>query len=169
MKNIYHFTSEENWEKIQKSGFLLPLSNPIDEFAFGLLNIPQEIRDKIKSELYLCSIPAPFPDGWYESGLMESLQNRGNIILKLPLFEKSEGFVREHWPYSPQGYIESCGEDLWTKINKEPITICDGRYHEGSEKYIKSTVLLKDYKNNYRTPELWAPQKTPVGLIKRIK
>ncbi len=166
MDRIIHYTSRKNLDKIKNSGFLFPKSCPnMNHFKLSL-----RVQNIIRHESYLVGIPKPLEKGWVDSGLMSYLLNHtsGEVVLGIPLFENSKGFVRDHYYLSPKNFIEQYGENLAEKIYEGKIDPEDPRIINSVNLYIESTISLSDYCENYIAPEIWTPQKTPLDNLEIV-
>lgn len=174
MEQIYHYTSESNWEKIKEGGILMPKSGPFDSID-DIIAIPQRVKEIVTFKNYLVGIPPESLNKWIEYGLMDyvvdhiSKKTPKKVMLKVPIFNKEEAFVREHKFMSPKYFINSYEEDLWKKLwNCEISEEEDFRTKDSLIKYIESTTRLSDYKGQFEVPEVWIPQETPIDKLELV-
>ena len=177
MEKVYHYTSKKNWKKTQKTKILLPKSE-----GFHFEYVPERVIRILGSTIgvYLTALKNPQDRGWIQTGLMPLLteHTKGEVLLEIPVIEKEKAFVRDHSLNSPEAFLKEYGTDLYTIIhnNSHRYRNEPTKQHQFSERedetiirlrqrYLNSTILLKDYNGSYKAPELWLPQKTPLELI----
>ncbi|MDO8517330.1 MAG: hypothetical protein Q7S33_04360 [Nanoarchaeota archaeon] len=166
MEKVVHYTSKENWERIQESGFLLPKTGPND--CCGELS--DRVKNMFKADSYLVCMPRPLDNGWVESGLMDYVlkYTTGEVALSVPILDRKKSFVREHAHGSSKRFMELWGEDLFKEVEEGRLDSNDSRVLEGENKYLESTVPLDEYDGSYLAPEIWLAQTTPVDKLTRI-
>jgi len=100
----------------------------------------------------------------------------GEILLEIPIINREDDFVREHAHRSPREDVRLFGKDLFSEAmrrqkeeNPERFTKEEDIYlTERKSEYNNSIVMLNDYVGEFRAPELWVPQETPVSLIREV-
>ena len=87
MHQLIHYTSNKNWELIQKKSLLLHKSIPLDAVDNGLIEISDKVKDIIIHSTYLVGISTPLHKGWVDYGLMGKLliKTTDGVILKVPI------------------------------------------------------------------------------------
>ncbi|MDP3640742.1 MAG: hypothetical protein Q8R53_06120 [Nanoarchaeota archaeon] len=151
MDSMMHYTSWNNWKKIQETGFLLPNSL---EYIFS---------DRIQSPpwYFLVGIPHHYHEGWVSSGSMRELIIHtlgAEVMLQVPIVDKENAFIREHVHFSPQRLAE-VGIDFYCSDQSNP------RLQEAHRKYAASTIRLTEYDGDYQVPEILLPQTIPVNEL----
>ena len=195
MKEAYHYTSNENWDKIQESGLLLPKSKPFGSLMRNRnIKISERVSNIIRDNRYLVAVSNPEADDWKEYDLRDALldKNHGEVLLKVPILDTEGSFVRDHAHFSPKRFLELYGEDLvfnpsiQSEINSfymgllgiiglrdfavnHNLDVEDPRIKMGLSRYYESTKKLSDYTGDYKVEEIWLNQKTPLNLIERIE
>ncbi|MBI5066239.1 hypothetical protein HZA97_08445 [Candidatus Woesearchaeota archaeon] len=164
---VYHMTNEDNWERIQRDGFLKPCSvvkPPTYEYL---------IEDFYFGTFIVCGVNKNF-DEWKEHLLFDYLKtyitkNRAKLVtLSFPLKNISGIYVREHAHFSPKIFLELCGQDLWSLVfGHDQLLEEDKRELFNSQRLLRdhSVVKLADYSGMYKVPELWYPHPVPVDKI----
>jgi len=167
MKRLIHYTTKWSWDLIQESGFLLPKSDPQE----APIPFPEGMDLLLSADSYLVGLPESSCQRWVESGLMEYLlmHTGGEVILEVPILEPEKCFVRDHAPCSPKGFMERYGEDLWKELFQRRIDFTDSRIADAVRQYYTSTIALRAYKGDYRVPEIWVHQETPIDKLRVIK
>lgn len=199
MNEVYHYTSKENWRRIQEDGVLHPFTNP---FFGGMKRVGQKSkkvdmpsifdtgkscsevsRIMIESEGFLVGLPSPTHEGWNEYGLMDALlrHTSGEVILRIPVINPKGAFIRDHARYSPRRFMELyginlfdiCGSSEKCEASLMEILIREETWNERRTKawadYLQSQVSFKEYKGDYLAPEIWLSQYTSVNLIEEVK
>ncbi len=173
---IIHFTSEENWESIQNSGFLLPKTRP-DNFNQGDLD---DLKDTIKFDEYIVGIPTEKYNGWKESYITHRLWQYTSYeaVLKFPVTWQSGAFVRDHYLFSPRRFKDDLNINLMKhydqvyfreeEVDKDLQDLVSSYEKKFMEECTRSSIPLEDYDGSYKAPEVWSPQVTPIDLIERI-
>lgn len=179
MEYVYHFTSREGWEGIRASGVLNPntpneLYNPEDCAKLGIILSPR-LRSIMKDESYFVAIPELNHSGWQEYQLLDDLkfEARKGVVLKVPVINRKGAFIREHAHFSPKKFLDKFGIDLMhsEKICLEVIEngrVLDRRFIDAVNEYYESTTALEDYKGDFKVPEVWIPQKTPLDKLEVV-
>ena len=171
MDKIYHRTPERNWKSIRRDGTLFPRSNPL--LGINKKRLSRGVTDAISSDSYLVGLEDPTSRGWKDFGLMEHLKSylaREDDyieVLEIPILEESGAFVRDHSIVSSKTFLELYGADFMNgrernSIDKKEI------YEEHWEQYFETTIPLKLYKGDYKAPEIWIPQQTPLEKITHL-
>jgi hypothetical protein len=176
MKNIIHLTSNKNFGLIKQKEILEARTNP-DNFEFG---IGKKLKETIKFSDYLVGIPENSIKFWEDAGLKERLSQytSNEISLSVPIKTK-EGFVRDHFLYSPlrikQDYsIDLSDEDYQDSLFDEEFNPTkEGKkvskiVNECKRDYYNSSIKINDYKDNFKAPEVWIHQNTPLNLINKV-
>lgn len=165
--SVYHYTSNERWRLIQWAGKLYAVTSP-QNFGFSMkkFDVSKHARDIAKrSGDCIVGIPQYAAHRWASSGLMNHVLERttGEVILDVPVLERSNAFVREHKYFSPRRMIEVYGENLWgSTVPNDP------RVDAEIKRYFESAVPLEGYDGNYEVPEVWLPQNTPLSLLTKL-
>jgi len=174
MKEILHFTTMRNWEKIAKSGFVEPRSDPLWCFNFEerKSDTYRKYDEKYNGQLFIVGIPPGSYDAWVDWGLnlvhhaQDSIvlsepwnYTKPQVSLKIPVSDLKNILVREHRHLSKIEY-----EKVYGDVN--PIGFQDSRFYPRQKiKYIDSTVYLNEYGGNYDVPEIWLPYKVPLSIV----
>ena len=168
MKRIIHYTSREKWGRALDSGLLLPKSHP---YAGRKELIPEKPHDCVTQEKYLVGIPEIDHNGWEEYGLMPHLINltTGEVILDVPVINSEDAFVRDHALLSPKRSLDMYGFDFFETLKEDPNFVHDTRFAQSFIEYLDSSKKLTDYQDEYKAPEIWLPQETPVKSVKLLK
>ena len=184
---LYHFTSADCWEQIQKDGVLKPLT----EVSAGKLS--DRVKDVITDSPYLVGIPPSKVEAWKKYDLMENLLNhvgRGFgmfvaiyserkedlVLLEVPINNPENAFVREHKFISPK-YTAKFDSRLFSEI--EGMYASSGMsmasdeqmemWESFSKEWLDSAVRLTDYDGSFKVPELYLHQETPLEQVELIK
>lgn len=167
MDFILHYTSKIFFKKIKQSGLLLPKTCP----GYNPENYSEELKEIIVFDKYLVGIDPNSKEAWDSSGLLDYLirYTSGEVSLNVPILNKNNVFVREHFHLSPENFFNLHGENLWKRAYLGEIEKDDKRFYDAVNSYLNSSVLLNNYKGNYKVPELWLHQKTPLELIDVMK
>ena len=183
LTHAHHLISTRNWEGVQKSGFLKPMTEPSLEHV-----TLESARALIKNKRYIVCVPSGDFKIWEYYSMLDSLKRRVVIgegcgydvpkrnefmHLEVPIINPKGAFVREHWfstrDYGDmkmygavsevQGMYDTSGMNMATKKEIEFV---------GSlwDKYRDSAVSLSEYQGQFKIPEIWLPQRTPVNLVK---
>ncbi|MBT3395190.1 hypothetical protein HOA59_00005 [archaeon] len=173
---IIHFTSEENWKSIQNSGFLLPKTRPNN---FNQDNLG-DLKDIVRFDEYIVGIPTEKYKGWKESYVTHRLWQYTSYeaILKFPIIWESGSFVRDHYLFSPRRFKDDLKINIMDyynqvyigkeNVDKDLQDMVNSYEKKFIEEYILSSVLLEDYDESYKAPEVWSPQVTPIDIIGQI-
>lgn len=178
---IVHFTREDNWKIIQQEGLLLPRTNP-DNYGIG---IPTRLGRVIPFIEYVVGIPIEAYQGWIDSGLRRRLfqYTSGEVALSVPCLELAGAFVRDHSLHCPTKLKKEIDIDILDEefqdslcnevgeLNKEGKRIqrlVERVATKHKREYYLSSIPLADYRGQFRAPEVWLAQQTPVQLIRRI-
>ncbi|MBT4334364.1 hypothetical protein HOD61_00940 [archaeon] len=171
---IIHFTSEEKWDSIQSSGYLLPKTHP-DNFNRNSLS---DLKKTIQFDEYIVGIPVDKYSGWKDALLTHRLWQYTSyeVVLKFPVTWPTTTFVRDHQLLSPGRFRD----DLKINIMDHYFGIGAGRIDDNQKNVVESyekkfmkdynlsSILLEEYGGKYNAPEVWSPQVTPTSLIERI-
>jgi len=165
MNVIYHYTSQEKWKAIQDSGVLIPKSYPA---ARG--EMYKKYINDLRSTAYTVGLSEPIPSGWMKYELMSWLMvwTKGEVLLEVPITDKDNTFIREHAEFSPRTFKQRFGTNLWEEIRRNPALFTHPRNQALFISYLKTSTPLNDYAGNFKAPEIWTPQETPVEIIKVI-
>ena len=184
MDRIIHLTTKNRWKEIRTSGLLKPCSDPWFDwngYDGSLLNITRG-RD------YLVGIPPDKISAWKRYGQYEllkkyvrdegkgmSLSKETLVILEVPVLDE-RGFVREYLYRTPR-HMNSKSRDLFSRF--EDAIVSRGMNDLNREEWntvmslirtsMASAIPLKEYVGQFKVPEVWLSQKTPVSLIREIK
>ncbi len=176
---ILHLTSEENWKSIQNSGYLLPKSDP----NASKFHISRELEKLMPFKEYLVGIPIEGYQGWIDCELENLLltHTSGEVKLKLSTTYNRISFIRDHALLSNGRLKKEKGIDIFgfqeklmdeeycsTKTCKKLKEIIEEAETIFRDEYLNSSISLEDYKGQYKAPEVWLPQITPVDSIKRL-
>ena len=155
---LYHFTSKKNWEKIKKSGKIIPRTKI--QWAYNPEDFTEKTRLLCTAKHYTVGFPEPFHKGWVGYGLWGEIFRliKTEILLKIKIPKNSNGFVREHALCSPKGMKDKYGIDLYFLAYNKKISVHDQRIKESLAAYWNSAVSIKNYKNNFIVPEIWIPE-----------
>ena len=167
MKYFYHYTSKENWNKVQKSKVLLPRTKIYNTHKKYFSNKTKSI---VKFKKYTVGFPEIRHKGWVEYGLWDEIFRliKCEILLKIKIPNNSKGFVREHLFCSPKGMQQKYGEDVYHLGYSKKISVKDPRIVESLVEYWNAVIPLHEYKNNFIVPEIWIPEKIPLKNIEEI-
>jgi len=173
MENLYHYTNQGRIQGIYESGFLFPSSRALPSDQKVVDNVSARVKELIGDNVYLVGLELFNDPRWKEYGLMETLlghvDGRGGIIcFEVPIFPGTKGLVREHAYISSKGFIERYGADLFKLAREEKIAGDDQRFYDCWNLYINSTIPLSEYRGDFKVPEIWIAQKTPLDLLKEI-
>lgn len=169
MDRVIHFTTEKKFEQIQKER-VLRANSQIDGFRYV-----KRLEDISVHDKYLVAIPETSCFNWQEYGFGEDgLRHRfGNVCLRVPILRVDGAFVRDIVYVSPQTFEEEIGFELknttFWNILRYGIRYMLWLDFGQRKKYYNSTIRLSDYKDDYKMPEFWLPQDTPLDLIEVVK
>ncbi|MBL7147359.1 MAG: hypothetical protein ISS82_00860 [Nanoarchaeota archaeon] len=168
MQYMYHFTSKENWKKIQTSGKLIPKTTI--EWVYESKDFTERTKSICPQRKYTVGFPEPCHKGWVEYGVWDEIFRliKAEVILKIKLPENSKGFVREHVSITPKRMKEKYGEDVYFQAYSGKIPVRDPKIKESLVKYYNSAVPLAKYKGNFIVPEIWIPEEIPLENIEQI-
>ncbi len=71
MDNMYHFTSEENWNEIKQLGKILPLTTI--QWVYNPNDFTNKTRSICSARRYIVGLPEPHHKGWIEYGLWDEI------------------------------------------------------------------------------------------------
>lgn len=170
---MYHYTSGENWTKIQRGGFLTPKTPPL---SFEMRNSEKpevaRARELAKYPIYLVGVPTQITEKsrWTTSGLTPHLANwvKGEVLLELPILHE-EAFVRDSFFVSPQYFNEHQIPDFWKFVQLDAMSPGEFRANDIWLPYYASTTPLREYKGDFKVPEIWTPQTTPISEIRKLE
>ena len=167
MKYFYHYTSKENWNKIQKSKVLLPRTKIYNAHKKYFSNKTKSI---VKFKEYIVGFPEIRHKGWMEYGLWNEIFRliKCEILLKIKIPDNSKGFVREHMFCSPKSMQQKYGEDVYHLVYSKKISAKDPRIIESLREYWNEVIPLSKYENHFIVPEIWIPEKILLENIKEI-
>lgn len=167
MEYGFHYTSYENWEKIQRAGFLEPRTVFVDGRVYENDNYTLIETTFHKSRFYTVAILEPDHRSWARYGLMDRLiaYTTGKVLVRFPIKPKNGTIVREHKHLSPKECIALYGEDV-TQLSEEKILLLKQEKHlqhsKQQAKYYMSGISLENYDGSYEVPEIWFPH--PVSI-----
>jgi hypothetical protein len=174
---VNHYTSKEKLDLIRSEGYVRPESDPFLEIfrggafgiARGLQGISKRVRETCCNPSYIVGILEGTEESWFNEGLLELIfmKIRGTDCVGFPLKDRQNDsiycipltitqidgvFVRDASLWSPK----SAGMDplewqLIGHIRREP-----------KMRYIKSSVPLREYKREFKAPEVWIPFEMPL-------
>lgn len=160
--SLYHYASQEKFERFQKEKELKPTApfNPRitdEEWSSYVKKFPFPIAKR-----YTCAFFEPEPSSWKEYGLFDLLMEEfagGDYLLELLVEDDKEVpiLVRDHAFHSPKAYGVS--SEVWRQR-----AVRDS-HPELREKWLASTICLRDYQENYVCPEVLIPSTI---LLERI-
>lgn len=167
MRNrLLHYTSEENWQRIQRERVLSPLSNPnsLDlVFPYTLEDISENLpnwNEFLKDRRYLVGVfpkdlaiwQMPLVNG--QTSLDLCVEQSPQVCLEVPILDE-KGFVRD---------VRYFTEEL---LFENPQNIQEAN-QRAIMKYFRSTLPLNKYKGDYVLPEVWVSQEVPFELLRRL-
>ena len=168
MRYMYHFTSKENWKKIQTFGKLIPKT--IIEWTHQPKDFTKHTKSICSKKIYTVGFPRVRHAGWVKSGLWKEIFRliKAEVLLKIKLPINSKGFVREHFFASPKGMKEKYGENIYFLAYSKKISVHDSRIGDSLFKYYNSAIPLTKYKSKFIVPEIWIPEEIPLKDIKKV-
>jgi hypothetical protein len=181
MDYIFHLTTREVVRSIRKDKKLLPLSDPYSPEFFASKTARKIASNRVKSivalDKYLVGIPESRYFDWEHSSLFRQLRRHISygckceelITLRVPILSLEDAFIREAY-YLSEEYMHQKGDrNIWTMITNgymSPSQFVCRKYHRI---YISSTIPLKNYSGEFKIPEIWLPQETPLSLVQIIE
>ena len=129
MQHFYHYTSKENWDKIQKFKTLLTLTKV---YNIQKKYFSERTKSIVKVKEYTVGFPEIRHKGWVEYGLWDEIFRliKCEVLLKIKIPDNLKGFVREHLFCSPKGMQQKYGEGVYHLGYSRKISTMDSRIIE---------------------------------------
>ncbi len=166
MERIFHYTSAENWERIKRSGFLMPRSDPNAQRFRLSRRLKSVVREKGlqgffgRNRRYLVGVPEIFSQGYEACGFVDGLVMRttGEVTLEVPVLDPEYAFVRDNFFISPKRLNDIAPSFI---VGDDRRALITSMYAE----YMESTTPLQEYDGSFVAPEVWLAQTTPVEIL----
>lgn len=160
---IYHYTTPRGLEKIEKAGFLFPLTSPLRRGPSNKsINAYVESNpDFFGRKHIVAGVNSPSFQKWKDfdihDRLVEYIARMSTYInssylylLSFPVEVVPDAYILDHAHDSPKRFQELYG-------SPNNVTLQRYEYLTQLERYYRSAVKLSDYSGKYKVPEIWIP------------